>query len=194
MFSSSCSLARESFYLFAPFEQLQSNDVKNVISIEELKNIKIDNQFIPYAIGEYKPAITTDKLFSFFRFTSTQAYLIIIDKRTPCKSELQRYNFYGLLSTYSKGKLILSSSIFQSKTLKKNINLTNVLINAGEAFLLELFPLHTDYDESQDWWMRGIVYEIVLASYQDSNNDGIGDIQGLRQRLDYIQSLGNLAL
>ncbi|CAF4544404.1 unnamed protein product [Rotaria sp. Silwood2] len=38
--------------------------------------------------------------------------------------------------------------------------------------------------------MRGIIYEIVVASYQDSNNDDIGDMQGLRQRLDYMQSLG----
>ena len=34
------------------------------------------------------------------------------------------------------------------------------------------------------------IYEVILASYQDSNNDGNGDIQGLRQRLDYLQFLG----
>jgi glycosidase len=74
--------------------------------------------------------------------------------------------------------------------MKKNINLTNVLINQGHAFVLELVQFHTDYDDSQDWWMRDVIYEILLASYQDSNNDGIGDIHGLRQRLDYIQSIG----
>ncbi|CAF1248492.1 unnamed protein product [Rotaria sordida] len=190
MCSSSLSVAKESFFLLAPLELLRSEDVKNITSIEELKKVKIDQQFIRYCIGEYKPAIITDNLFSFFRFTEKQAYLIIIDKRIDSTSELQRYNFYGLLDTYGKGKIVISSSTLTSEQIKKSINLTNVLINQGQAFILELFQLHTDYDESQDWWMHDVIYEIIVASYQDSNNDGIGDIQGLRQRLDYIQSLG----
>ncbi|CAF4706256.1 unnamed protein product [Rotaria sp. Silwood1] len=184
------SIARESFFLLAPLESLHCEDVKNITSIEELKKTKIDEQFVRYCIGEYKPAIVTANLFSFFRFTDKQAYLIIIDKRSDSTSELRRYNFYGLLDTYGKGKIVISSSTLTSEQIKKSINLTNVLINQGQAFVLELFQFSEDYDESQDWWMRGIIYEIVVASYQDSNNDGIGDIQGLRQRLDYIQSLG----
>ena len=39
------------------------------------------------------------------------------------------------------------------------------------------------------WWQKGIVYQIYPRSYQDSNGDGIGDLNGIRQRLDYIQSL-----
>ncbi|CAF1067140.1 unnamed protein product [Rotaria sordida] len=190
MCSSSLSVAKESFFLLAPLELLRSEDVKNITSIEELEKVKIDEQFIRYCIGEYKPAIITDNLFSFFRFTEKQAYLIIIDKRIDSTSELQRYNFYGLLDTYGKGKIVISSSTLTSEQIKKSINLTNVLINQGQTFILELFQLHTDYDESQDWWMHDVIYEIIVASYQDSNNDGIGDIQGLRQRLDYIQSLG----
>jgi alpha-glucosidase len=34
------------------------------------------------------------------------------------------------------------------------------------------------------WWMHGIVYEIYPRSFQDSNEDGVGDLQGIRQRLD----------
>ncbi|CAF0986512.1 unnamed protein product [Rotaria sp. Silwood1] len=190
MLSPSSSIARGSFFLLAPLESLHCEDVKNITSIEELKKTKIDEQFVRYCIGEYKPAIVTANLFSFFRFTDKQAYLIIIDKRSDSTSELRRYNFYGLLDTYGKGKIVISSSTLTSEQIKKSINLTNVLINQGQAFVLELFQFSEDYDESQDWWMRGIIYEIVVASYQDSNNDGIGDIQGLRQRLDYIQSLG----
>lgn len=35
-----------------------------------------------------------------------------------------------------------------------------------------------------------MVYQIYPASYNDSNGDGIGDLQGIIDKLDYIQSLG----
>jgi glucan 1,6-alpha-glucosidase len=38
--------------------------------------------------------------------------------------------------------------------------------------------------------MHSIVYQIWPRSFQDSNNDGIGDINGIRSRLDYLVSLG----
>jgi oligo-1,6-glucosidase len=40
------------------------------------------------------------------------------------------------------------------------------------------------------WWKESVVYQIYPRSFQDSNDDGIGDIQGIISRLDYIQSLG----
>jgi alpha-glucosidase len=40
------------------------------------------------------------------------------------------------------------------------------------------------------WWERGIIYEIYVRSFQDSNGDGIGDIEGIRSRLDYLCWLG----
>ena len=40
------------------------------------------------------------------------------------------------------------------------------------------------------WWQRGIVYQIYPLSFQDSNSDGRGDLDGIRQRLDYLAWLG----
>ncbi|MBV8629700.1 MAG: alpha-glucosidase [Silvibacterium sp.] len=45
--------------------------------------------------------------------------------------------------------------------------------------------------ESQDvWWKHAVIYEIYPRSFQDSNGDGIGDLNGITERLDYLQSLG----
>lgn len=40
------------------------------------------------------------------------------------------------------------------------------------------------------WKKEGIVYEIYVQSFNDSNNDGIGDIRGIIQKLDYLKDLG----
>ena len=40
------------------------------------------------------------------------------------------------------------------------------------------------------WWKEGIVYQIYPRSFQDTTGNGIGDIKGIIQRLDYIKSLG----
>ncbi len=42
----------------------------------------------------------------------------------------------------------------------------------------------------KDWWKSAITYEIYPRSFMDSNNDGVGDLQGIIQKLDYLQSLG----
>lgn len=41
-----------------------------------------------------------------------------------------------------------------------------------------------------DWWKQTIIYQIYTKSFKDSNGDGYGDLQGIIQKLDYIQSLG----
>ncbi|MDB5594875.1 MAG: alpha-amylase [Hyphomicrobiales bacterium] len=40
------------------------------------------------------------------------------------------------------------------------------------------------------WWKRGVIYQIYPRSFQDSNADGIGDLDGIRRRLDHLVWLG----
>lgn len=40
------------------------------------------------------------------------------------------------------------------------------------------------------WWKEGVVYQIYPRSFNDSNGDGIGDLPGIIEKLDYIKSLG----
>ncbi len=40
------------------------------------------------------------------------------------------------------------------------------------------------------WWKHAVIYEIYPRSFQDSNGDGLGDLNGITKRLDYLQDLG----
>jgi len=40
------------------------------------------------------------------------------------------------------------------------------------------------------WWQRGSIYQIYPRSFQDTNADGVGDLEGIRRRLDYLAALG----
>ncbi len=40
------------------------------------------------------------------------------------------------------------------------------------------------------WWQRGVVYQIYPRSFQDTNRDGIGDLEGVLRRLEYCAALG----
>jgi alpha-glucosidase len=40
------------------------------------------------------------------------------------------------------------------------------------------------------WWKHAVIYEIYPRSFQDSNGDGIGDLNGITQRLGYLEALG----
>lgn len=44
--------------------------------------------------------------------------------------------------------------------------------------------------EKKSWWKNAVIYQIYPKSFQDSNGDGIGNLQGIIQRLDYLHRLG----
>ncbi|MDB5725663.1 MAG: alpha-amylase [Novosphingobium sp.] len=43
---------------------------------------------------------------------------------------------------------------------------------------------------ARPWWETGVIYQIYPRSFRDSNGDGIGDLAGIRERLDYVVDLG----
>src|SRR6476660_6935935 len=40
------------------------------------------------------------------------------------------------------------------------------------------------------WWKHGVVYQVYPRSFQDTNGDGVGDLRGISERLDYLAWLG----
>ena len=55
-------------------------------------------------------------------------------------------------------------------------------------------PLETPVNEAvtgaQEWWRGAVIYQIYPRSFRDTNADGIGDLRGIHEGLDYIASLG----
>ena len=43
---------------------------------------------------------------------------------------------------------------------------------------------------TERWWRDGVIYQVYPRSFQDSNGDGVGDLNGVIRRLDYLQWLG----
>lgn len=45
-------------------------------------------------------------------------------------------------------------------------------------------------NEKYLWWQNGIIYQVYPRSFQDSNDDGVGDLRGIISRLNYLKELG----
>ena len=43
---------------------------------------------------------------------------------------------------------------------------------------------------NEKWWKNAVVYQIYPRSFKDSNGDGIGDLEGIYEKLDYLAELG----
>ena len=45
---------------------------------------------------------------------------------------------------------------------------------------------------NDDWWKQAVVYQIYPRSFKDVNGDGLGDIAGVTEKMDYLKNLGEL--
>ena len=61
-----------------------------------------------------------------------------------------------------------------------SVSLPPIPVNSGEG----------PFDPSVRWFQHAVFYEVLIRGFYDSNNDGTGDLKGLREKLDYIEWLG----
>lgn len=52
------------------------------------------------------------------------------------------------------------------------------------------FTLYISSAVDDEWWEYSHIYQVYPRSFQDSNGDGIGDINGIRSRLPYLKEIG----
>src|SRR5262245_5953352 len=48
--------------------------------------------------------------------------------------------------------------------------------------------------DQRAWWRDAVIYQIYPRSFQDSDGDGVGNLAGITERLDYLRALGVDAL
>ncbi len=88
--------------------------------------------------------------------------------RTPF-TRLPRHSRFVLVLT---GWLIICGQM-----LAQNISAPSAKARVGTA-------------QEDPWWKHAVIYEIYPRSFQDSNGDGVGDLNGISSRLDYLRDLG----
>ena len=58
------------------------------------------------------------------------------------------------------------------------------------SMILHSDLLPTGHADADPWWMNAVLYQIYPRSFQDSDGDGVGDLQGIVRRLEYLAQLG----
>ena len=70
------------------------------------------------------------------------------------------------------------------------LSLVAILVACQSMSPVARMPVKPGAETARVWWKEAVVYQIYPRSFQDSNGDGIGDLRGIIQRLDYLKSLG----
>jgi oligo-1,6-glucosidase len=104
---------------------------------------------------------------------------------------------FKLLLQLNKKESLITNPIVGNLKLKTIAKVAKKSL--GESFfetLLELLnseedtPSKSSQEVERTWWKQAVFYQIYPRSFQDSDGDGIGDLPGIIERLDYLKELG----
>ncbi len=104
---------------------------------------------------------------------------------------------YKLLLQLNKKDKLITNPVVGNLRLKTVAGLTKKFLGKDffATFLTLLnseedIPAGKAEDINKVWWKEAVFYQIYPRSFQDSDGDGIGDLQGIMSRLDYLKELG----
>ncbi|MGH4125206.1 MAG: alpha-glucosidase [Clostridium sp.] len=102
-----------------------------------------------------------------------------------------------MLQQTGKSMTLVNNPIIRNMRLKQLSLLAPKIVNKDFiSTLLTLLnsendtPLLNDLKIKEIWWKEAVVYQIYPKSFKDSSGDGIGDINGITDKLDYLKTLG----
>ncbi|MDR6195762.1 alpha-glucosidase [Siphonobacter sp. SORGH_AS_0500] len=72
--------------------------------------------------------------------------------------------------------------------IKKTIQLVTIIWMMG--MLHAQAQVNKNYSKQRKWWKEAVVYQLYPRSFKDSDGDGVGDLKGITEKLDYLKSLG----
>ena len=102
-----------------------------------------------------------------------------------------------VLLQLGKSEKIITNKLVSNQKLSTIAALTKKVL--GEEFYVTLLsllnsekdvPFHSKKDITRKWWKEAVFYQIYPRSFYDTNQDGIGDINGIIEKLDYLKELG----
>src|SRR5271165_6650339 len=82
------------------------------------------------------------------------------------------------------------------KPLSISLFLSLLLVSGQSCLAVTATPpqgtviLNANSEEKDPWWRHAVFYEIYPRSFVDSNGDGVGDLNGITSKLDYLKTLG----
>lgn len=104
---------------------------------------------------------------------------------------------YKILMQLKINEKLITNPFVSHMKIKTIAKLTHKQL--GNDFFEALFTLVNSEDDrpfvskgeiKKKWWKEAVFYQIYPRSFYDSNHDGIGDLRGIINKLDYLQSLG----
>lgn len=108
---------------------------------------------------------------------------------------------FKVLMQLGLSEKLITNKLVSNLKLKTLANLTKKQL--GEDFFQILLTLINSEEDTpfvshgkitEKWWKEAVFYQIYPRSFHDTNKDGIGDLRGIIEKLDYLQELGVTAL
>jgi alpha-glucosidase len=89
---------------------------------------------------------------------------------------------------FSQGKKLMSSRLSLPSLVSPSLILQLLLTLFGSVFAAaQARPVDA---EGHQWWQHAVFYELYPRSFADSNNDGVGDLNGITSKMSYLHDLG----